>query len=877
MVLFWRLFGAVLLLFLLVLGGIAYAVSAQQTAEIEQQLVGKVRVLAGTISQELETSYLDHKWPLQDLRNLSGDQDFLFWWVVDADRRIHLADTAAVMGNPVDAIIGDAPRDMAGERLALYRGKGFGVWILPLDSGSRHWSFWVGFSLGRATELKRRIELLAVLGASAALALLGVLVYFTVRHFLKPVEILSTSAEVVGRGDLSHRTSVRSRDELGALADSFNRMVEKLEKTTVSRTYVHGILSSMADTVIVLDPELRIRTVNRSACQLLGEEEAELLGRPFPAVCEWAGESRLAEVLPGAEVTNREAWFHSRAGRRIPVLLSAARMQDGGQESRVVITARDITELNQMKTELAQARDAALASTRHKSEFLANMSHEIRTPMNGIIGMAELLATTALSAEQHDYLDAVHSSAESLLGIINDVLDLSKIEAGKLETEAEPFDLREWFDELLRPLAFRAQQKGLEFAGLLHGTVPARVVADSARLRQVLVNLIGNAIKFTESGEIEVAVSIEDRGAETAGLRFSVRDSGIGIPPEKQKLIFDSFTQADGSISRRYGGSGLGLTISSQLVRLMGGELSVESGHEPGSTFHFTIDVPVHPRTSAPDAPAGRILLVAPAGVSRRALENLLAETGAAVTAAGSGSEALRVARDTGAACFELALVDSALPGAAGIAAELRMAKAVKGQAVLLETHGERQARGRYEVPGVSYRMKPLRRADLAGLADDRKGRGETVLCRVPEGEDGGHDHARTVLVVEDNLVNQRVVRGMLEKRGYRVRLAGSGEEAIAMAATEPVDVVLMDIQMPGLNGIETTAVLRSREAATGSHCPIVALTANAMSGDQEKYLAAGMDDYLSKPLRAEELYRVVGRYTQDRRREPKENVCTPE
>jgi len=537
-------------------------------------------------------------------------------------------------------------------------------------------------------------------------------------------------------------------------------------------------------------------------------------------------------------MSNCEVALTRPDGTCVPVLFSAARMLDGHNETRVVTSARNITELNQIKVELASARDAALASARHKSEFLANMSHEIRTPMNGIVGMTDLLAMTELSHEQQEYVGAVQSSTESLLALINDILDLSKVEAGKLQVSPVAFAFRPWLDELLRPLALRASQKGLAFAGTVSGAFVSSVTVDPLRLRQVLVNLAGNAIKFTEQGEVEIAIALQMVGPRTARACFTVRDTGIGIPESMQRAIFESFTQADGSIARKYGGTGLGLTISSRLVELMGGELTLESTPGRGSRFSFTLDVPATETIERGALHARRVLVAARPGIRIRALTRILTELGASVT------EVDRVAAEQAVrtSAFDFALVDGPLSDA-------RIVAALPGRCVLLETARDRQEYR--EASGYRRILEPVREADLLELAGAAH-----AEARAPQPAASG----RRILLVEDNLINQTVALRLLERRGHRVALAGTGEDAIAMAARERFDVILMDVQMPGMSGLEATSILRSRER--DRRCPIVALTANAMNGDREACLAAGMDDYVSKPLRAEELFRAIDRLT---------------
>ncbi|HEV2489101.1 MAG TPA: response regulator [Candidatus Acidoferrales bacterium] len=709
-------------------------------------------------------------------------------------------------------------------------------------------------------------------------------------------ELAETAVSVSAHENYSIRARKKSSDEIGFLFDQFNGMLDRiqqrdvalqqahdgLERRVAERTaYLNALIENSPLAILVLDSAEKVQLCNPAFEQLFQYSKQEIVGKPVDGLL--AEGTLLAEArdisrgtlagTPVDLVTRRKR----KDGSLVDVELHGVPLVVNGQVVGSLGIYQDISVRKRAEEALRNAKEAAEATSRAKSEFLANMSHEIRTPMNGIIGMTELALDTDLTSEQREYLGAVKLSAESLLTVINDVLDFSKIEARHMTIDAIEFDLRNSVADTLKTLSLRAHEKHLELAYDVPPEVPESLIGDPGRLRQILLNLIGNAIKFTEIGE--VVLSVEKQSETEAGilLHLTVADTGIGVPANKQAEIFDAFKQADGSMTRKYGGTGLGLTIASRLVEMMGGKIWVESELGKGSRFHFTalfrlpeaaVKTMVLPHQSI--LQGVRVLVVDDNATNRRILEKSLSNWRMVPTMTDGAGSALTVLEESNREkkYFPLILLDAQMPEMDGFA----LAEKIKqnpnwssATIMMLTSDGQRGDAVRCRDLGLdAYLVKPIRQAELldAILAVfgslTEKPKGFPLVTRHSLRE---NQHCQRILLAEDNKVNQLLAVRLLEKQGHCVTTAENGEEALAVLEKGPFDLVLMDVQMPILDGYQATARIRQSESLTGTHLTIVAMTAHAMKGDRERCLAHGMDDYISKPIQAIELYEIIERY----------------
>lgn len=634
------------------------------------------------------------------------------------------------------------------------------------------------------------------------------------------------------------------------------------QQIAADRSLLQNVMDTLGEGVYMLDLHGKCTYLNREAENITGWRSEELLGRSLHDLIH----SRLPDGTQVAEVDcpvhksmlarrvyrSETDYFQHKNGTLFPVSIVASPMLEGGEVVGSVAAFQDVSERKFTERELLRAKEAAEAASRAKGDFLATMSHEIRTPMNGIIGMTELALDTELNAEQREYLSMVKSSADALLTIINDILDFSKIESGKLELERVEFDVRTLFSHAEKALALRAVQKGVELVYDVDSEIPDMLIGDPGRIRQVLTNLLGNAIKFSDYGAVTLRMKLLRQYSQTVRVRIEVADQGIGIPAEKQAHIFEAFTQADASTTRKYGGTGLGLAISSRLVTAMGGKLTVESEVGAGSVFGFDIDLPTGP-LSAPSSTALKglsALIVDDNATNRHFLRQLLDKWGVRSESVSSARDALERLSQAGA--FDLLLLDAMMPDMDGfeLAEKIRGSDIKRGAVVMLSSAGYRINADRYPELGVdAYLNKPIDRNELFGVIKGVMGIRTEVATPVMVQQQA---QPLMILLAEDNRVNQKLAITLLEKWGHRVVLANNGIEAVAQARQQHLDLILMDLQMPEMGGLEATRLIREHEASMGIHTPIIAMTANAMSEDRQRCLDAGMDDYMAKPLKTE-------------------------
>ena len=754
-------------------------------------------------------------------------------------------------------------------------------------------------------------------------------VYFSAaklqRLISDPILDLARTALAVSSGkDYSLRVKKWSDDEIGFLFDRFNEMLgqiqerdialqqarESLELRVQERTVdlkkeivqktaaqekLQRSLKELEDLKFALDQHAIVgRTdergiitfANDKFCSVSQYTREELLGQDHRILnSEYHGKEFFAglwKTIKSGEVWKGEIKNRAKDGSFYWVDSTIVPFRDGlGKPKQFIVIRMDITGLKRIEEELRAAKDAAEGASRAKSEFLANMSHEIRTPMNGIIGMTELALDTQLTVEQREYLNMVKTSAASLLTLINDILDFSKIEAGKLDLDVADFSLRQSIGETLRALGFRAHQKGLELAWRVAQDVPDYLAGDASRVRQVLVNLVGNAVKFTERGE--VVVEIERDPTSTGAivvLHFCVRDTGIGIAKEKQDMIFGAFTQADSSTTRKYGGTGLGLAITRRLVDLMGGKLWLESEPGVGSAFHFTIRFELASAQPTPFYPDPKILshasilVVDDNETNRIILVEMLGRWGMQVATAKDAREALEILGRAGSQAprFAAVISDLQMPHMDGFEFVENIRKSAQFGRIpvlMLSSSAQQGEHERCRQLGISAHLaKPIQPSELLDAIlsalslhaiepsqTQDKTQDETQLLPQSNWRQG-----MKVLLAEDNAVNRTLATRLLQKHGHTVVVVENGRQALEALERETVDLVLMDVQMPEMDGLEATAAIREKEKKTGDHLPIIALTAHARKEDRQQCLAAGMDAYISKPIRTADLFAAVER-----------------
>ncbi len=677
--------------------------------------------------------------------------------------------------------------------------------------------------------------------------------------------------------DLRHQVAERERAEREA-----RRQAE----------HTRRIVDTARDAFVAMDGQGLIVDWNPQAENIFGWTREEVLGRPVadtivpPAMRDRhrRGLQRFLESGEGPVLDRRiELSAVRRDGSEFPIELTITALADG-EDYFFAGFLHDITARKRTEQELRQAKEQAEAASRAKSDFLANMSHEIRTPMNAVIGMTELVLDTRLGTTQRDYLNTVLESSESLLTIINEILDFSKIEAGRLDLSAAPFLLRDEIGDALKPLGVRAATKGLELAWRVDPNVPDGLIGDSSRLRQVLVNLVGNAVKFTEEGEVLVSVEEESREGDELLLHLQVQDTGVGIPPDRQRAIFEAFEQADTSTTRRYGGTGLGLTITSRIVERMNGRIWVESEEGQGSTFHLTIPLEVAAelpaRRRAPDELAGlAVLVVDDNRTNRTILAETLSSWGLEVHLADSAAAALAVMDDRTAAgaCVKLLITDVQMPEMDGyeLISCIRRRDDGRDLPVIVLTSGTRSGdAARHAELGVEASLiKPTKQSELLNAVIRAAALGTPVLSHSEGDEFLAELRPLRILLAEDGRANQKLAVALLSAWGHSVAIAENGRTAVEAWEAEPFDLILMDVQMPEMDGLAATRAIRAREANSSRHTLIIAMTARAMTGDREMCLAAGMDGYVSKPVRKRQLYAAIAPFFTERDTEPMEPV----
>ena len=732
---------------------------------------------------------------------------------------------------------------------------------------------------------------------SLVVTFFAILMGFTLsKNIIKTISKLRDASLRIGKGDLDVKIDVSSNDEIGNLADAFQQMTHNLKKAEhksneltkelqVSEGRLQSIVNTANDAIVSIDSHGTIRLWNSGAESMFGHSAVDIIGKPVGFIIPErflndpdSGVSGLLDE-DGAIISGKtvELYGITKDQEEFPIELSMANWNSGGKKFFTAII-RDITDRKKAEKQLENAKENAEAANRAKSEFLANMSHEIRTPMNGIIGMTSLASNTELTDEQRDYLDTVTKSANSLLDIINDILDFSKIESGKLTIDNIDFNLRMTVEGVADALAVNASDKKIEIISIVHHEVPSLLRGDPARIRQILLNLGSNAVKFTRYGEVVISVELLNENKDTASIKFTVSDTGIGITEEKQKMIFEAFSQADASTTRTYGGTGLGLSISKKLIGMMGGEIGVESKPGEGSIFWFALTLQKQ-KDKEKEEPAGepeepelkdlKALVVDDNETNRRVLAKILGRYGCRAEAVEGGAEAIEMLKRAALSGdpFRVALVDMMMPGMDGehTTVIIKNTPEIRDTQIIILTSlgGRGDASYMREIGCSGYLIKPVKQSLLketimAILRKDGKemaGEAASIITRHSIADKKIQDIR--ILLVEDNPVNRKMASIMLRKAGYSVDISENGRQAVGAVEKESYRLILMDIQMPEMDGFEATKRIREIEG-NERHTVIIAMTAHAMQGDREKCIGAGMDDYIAKPIDPQELFKKI-------------------
>jgi len=867
-------------------------------------LDGELHATLADPSQEGGNAYISFRATLQKIRNASRDIHFVYTMCkgpesgivfavdaeIDPEKTAHLGEKYTTPSKLLAASFFELKHPVV--EADFYTDE-WGTWLsgyAPFfrKDGTRAGVIGIDISASTVKEYQQLLLMHAGITFLCILPFILIAGFLTGRKIAGPIIMMKEGAERIGHGDLDHRIMVGRSDEIGILAESLNETAAKLkagknELENLAKKY-RNIFDHATEGIFQTAPEGRLITANPALARMMGYPSVQSMMESVTDLeNQFYADPKDRRIFMESlekedQVNNFQTVFKRRDGTVFPVELNARLIAEKGEQKLFEGMVLDITA--RLEKEMSEKkRQAAEAASQAKSEFLANMSHEIRTPLNAVMGLTGLLSRTSLTDRQQEYLHKIVVSSKSLLAVINDILDFSKIEAGRLDLESTDFSLYEVMANLSEMFAFKAFDKDIEFAVHLEENVPAALVGDPVRLGQILINLTGNAIKFTNQGEVVVSVENtapeEGCGSEKACLKFLVKDTGVGIDPARIESIFQSFTQADTSTTRQFGGTGLGLAISSRLVRLMGGAIAVDSLPGQGSTFSFTARFDRQPpeKEIKPDTPMDlrglRVLIVDDNKTARDILADIITTFQMEAVIAGSGEAALGILSEE-KNLFDLVLMDWKMPGMNGLDTAKRIKRKLEIPKIpiicMISAYGREDLIGQAEKSFLdAFLHKPVNQSLLFDCIMGLFGRKSSMITPSGTNTPGpGPDKPRhlsggTVLLVEDNMINQEVAREWLESEGVKVETAENGHIALEKLETSVYDVVLMDIQMPEMDGFEATARIRALERF--KDLPIIAMTAHALKGDREKCIGAGMNDYLSKPIDPEMMFAVLAKW----------------